>query len=459
MKSEIPTPKLSFTHAGVNRTLAKHPVVQQQLRAGLITAEAALARPWYLRFDTAGKAKSFKLAAIRETEAIREAKDILKTRESRPNDFAAFLQAQAAQRGLTIGRLAEEWYAAGLPFSATRTRTTAAAGQLRGSVDRALDWWWDKVAAGIKPSTHAEYVVWRRQNTRGTHAGSRSADIELAALSCLCQWAVHTERLPQNPFENRERFTDPATINHCHNSMPANDDELHRVLSYFFAPVQSDGSPSPAAEKEWRQRVVVGAWLAFTPLTGLRPGEHSALQRIPESSAFPADLRAAPHGLIYPLPDGTRRMKVLRTKHGQNPAVIIHPTLRDFLDHYLAWLAANIPQPADQLHTQLFPGIEGEGKINAYLRRACVAAGVKAMKPHGFGRAYYVRVRRSQGIDDSSIAAELGQKSDGSLIRSVYGDPMDPVGGNLHDWLPANGLPAWHALKVTNTSNIVALRA
>lgn len=73
------------------------------------------------------------------------------------------------------------------------------------------------------------------------------------------------------------------------------------------------------------------------------------------------------------------------------------------------------------------------------------------MKPHGFGRAYYVRVRRSMGVDDATIACELGQRTDGALIRSVYGHPKDPVGGMLHDWLPANPdgtaiTPAWHRL-------------
>jgi hypothetical protein len=207
------------------------------------------------------------------------------------------------------------------------------------------------------------------------------------------------------------------------------------------------------------KRVIVGAWQAFSGMTGLRPGEHKFLQRVPAATAFPSDLRAAPPGLIYPMPDGTRRMKVFRTKRGQNPAVLVHAALKDFLDHYLPWLASyysTLPTPNLALHKPLFPDLEGEGKLNAYLRRACVAVKLPKMKPHGFGRAYYVRVRRSQGIDDASISAELGQKSDGSLIRFVYGDPMYPVGGNLHNWVTENGVTAWQQLTITTPSNIVA---
>jgi hypothetical protein len=40
---------------------------------------------------------------------------------------------------------------------------------------------------------------------------------------------------------------------------------------------------------------------------------------------------------------------------------------------------------------------------------------------HGM-RAYYVTVRRSQGIKDGQIAAEIGDKSGVALIVSTYGD-------------------------------------
>lgn len=481
----VKCPVLIFNYQGVDRTLAKHPVIQSKLRHGLITLEQAQATKWYLRVETDRKARAFKIVQLNPDEAIREAKDFLRTRVARPNDFAAFLAAIDAAKGITIGTLAKDWMDASLPFSQTRPRGKKAADQLRPNLERALPFWGEEKAAAIKSTDHARYVVWRRQQSAlrkpaaallNPQFGSRAADLELAALSCLCQWAVKVGRLEKNPFEGRERFTDPAKVKHCHESMPANDEELHRLLSCFFvAPPTSHrttikGGVISAAQfqhdlAEWRQRVIVGAWLAFSALSGLRPGEFPALQRMPAATQFPPDLRAAPHGLIYPMPDGTRRMKVLRSKGGQNPAIIIHPALQDFLDHYLSWLAVHHPLRLDRgegrgevsICALLFPGLEGESKLNGYLRRACRDAKAKHMRPHGFGRAYYVRVRRSQGIDDSAIAAELGQKSDGELIRSVYGDPMDPVGGNLHDWLPKENPPAWRQLTIAQAANIIAL--
>ena len=116
---------MPFTHAGVERTLAKHPVIQQKIKRGEITAAEVARAKWYLRFETNGKTRSFKLAANAPVEAVREAKDFLQAREKRPNDFTAFLQQKDAARGLTLGQLADAWFAAGLPFSATKTRTPA----------------------------------------------------------------------------------------------------------------------------------------------------------------------------------------------------------------------------------------------------------------------------------------------------------------------------------------------
>jgi hypothetical protein len=73
-----------------------------------------------------------------------------------------------------------------------------------------------------------------------------------------------------------------------------------------------------------------------------------------------------------------------------------------------------------------------------------------------------VRVRRSQGADDATIAGELGQTTNGKLIRSTYGNPDDMHGGSLFDWLPEDDKHqpapvAWAALDLQQPSNIIAL--
>ena len=63
-------------------------------------------------------------------------------------------------------------------------------------------------------------------------------------------------------------------------------------------------------------------------------------------------------------------------------------------------------------------------------------------------RAYYVRVRRSQGIDDATIAVELGQGSGPGLVVRTYGERLAILGGDgLYDWLPADGKPCWDRLR------------
>jgi integrase len=442
----ITPPRLTFEHRGLDRTLNKHPVVQLALRRGELTLADAKPKPWYLRAHIGDRERTYALPAG-DKAAIRRAKDILDAPAAAPDAWAEFLRQRDARRGVSVGQLATDWITAGLPFSKTKTRETAAADRLQATLTRGLPFWSDKPAASITQAHLEDFVVWRRGHIRAgaRFTGTRSADLQLAALSCLCQWAVRVGKITANPFDEREQFT--TDVKHCHEAMPANDDQFHAVLNWFFTD-QAD-----------LQRIVAGAWLATSALTGLRPGEPTLLRRVPESASYPADFISAAPGLIYPLPDGTRRMKVTRLKHGQNPAVLVRPVLDDFLSTWRAWLAEHYPldgaaAPATPL--PLFPGV-GQDRVNHLLAEACAALKLPAMKPHGFGRAYYVRVRRSQGADDPTIAVELGQTTNGKLIRSTYGDPLDPVGGNLHDWLPAQGPAAWAQLRQASASNIIAL--
>ena len=430
---------LTFTHRGVIRTLAKHPNIRQALKRGELTEAEARGKAWFLRCKIGERERTFKLPA-EDKAAIRAAKDLLNGRQDKPELFSQFLATLEARRGVTLGVLAADWLTLGLPDDSGRERESAAAERLKTFTTSALRWWKDCRAHAVDRKAMNEFSVWRRANTpRGQ--GDRSTDLELAALSCLCQWAVAVQRLEKNPFASRDRYRRSDDVEHCHEAMPANDEQFHRLLEWFFTSKTSCNFT----------RAVAGGWLAFCALSGLRPGEPAFLQRVPRAPAFPPDLNAAPHGLIYPLPDGSWRMKVARLKHGQNPSIILHSALTDFLSAWTVWLEANT------IDSRLFP--LRQEQLSDFLDRACAECGVPHLKPHGFGRAYYVRVRRSQGADDATIALELGQSTNGDLIRSVYGDPRDPVGGNLHDWLPAGGVPAWELLKPASerTSNIVRL--
>lgn len=428
--TETKLPQLNFAHAGITRTLNKHPTVQNALRAGTITEEQAKLEAWQLRLKINGRERYFKLPTA-DRDAIRTAKDILNGRTKHADEFTAFMAQRDARRSVTLGQLATAWIAAGLQFSKTKPREKSAADRLEATLNRALPFWKDLTPTTITATQHEDYVLWRRNNVRcGTHfKGDRSADLELGALSSMCQWAILTGRLKENPFATRSTFA--TEVKHCHESMPAGDDQFHQILTWL---IQYGGPLGPGN----------AAYLAFCALSGLRPGEPAALQYCRPLRGFPTNFETALPGQIYRTPDGTWRMKVHRLKNGQNPAILIHPALRDFLCTWRAYHRKHFKN-LDPTSRWLFPNSTPHNLLDS-LHAATTALGLPAMKPHGFGRAYYVRVRRSQGADDTTIAVELGQTTNGKLIRSTYGDPTDPVGGNRHDWLPAG--PAKAAWKL-----------
>ena len=449
--------KLTFSHAGQERTLAKHPTVTQALKRGEITAEVAALRPWYLRARIQGVEKQFKLPA-KDKDALRAARDILNGRIEQPERFSAWLATEDAKRGITIGTLAELWMTDGLPFTRLKPREPRAAERLRATLERNLPWWTGQTVSGITTTTLENFVIWRKANSaRGS--GERSADLELSALSSLCQWAMNCGRIEANPFETRETF---ATVKrHCHENAPQDDEQFHRILEYLFTHEHDQkelGNRHRAAELDTRYRIA-GGWLACCALTGLRPGEPATLQNVPALVETPRETKLLPAGTVFPALDGTVRLKVDRSKNGQNPFVLVHPALADFLQTWKNWLACAFPSSTiNPPSSLLFPLDTDQTSINKILLAACEACKLPPFKPHGFGRAYFVKVRRSQGADDSTIAGELGQTTNGELIRSVYGDPDDMRGGNLHDWLPKEGKPAWAQLLVAEpVRNIIAL--
>lgn len=412
--------KLTLIHAGQQRTLVKHPAVQHDLRTGAITEKEAAGKSWYLRFEVAGKSQNFKLPAANR-EAVRAAKLILRGRQDHPGEFAAFLNEKTARRSATIGQLADEWFAAGLPFRKTEPRSSVAAARLRTTLQRALPWWKNKRVSTITATTLEDFASQRAP-------ALRAADLEIGSVSNLCQWAMLTGRIEQNPVARRTTFAKVKA--HCHEACPDDDETLHRVLAYLFAR-ESD-----------QQLKLAGGTLAFTALSGLRPGEPAFLNCLPPLEEMPNNTRNLEPGVMFRDRAGGLRMKVQRLKHGQNPFVTLHPAAASFLSAWRAWLASTMPG-----EKRLFPlGTDDQTKLNRALNEASVELELPHYKPHGFGRAYYVKVRRGQGTDDAAIAGELGQTTNGALIRSVYGDPQDLHGGGLFDWLPDDAMPAWNLL-------------
>jgi hypothetical protein len=71
-----------------------------------------------------------------------------------------------------------------------------------------------------------------------------------------------------------------------------------------------------------------------------------------------------------------------------------------------------------------------------------VALGVHHVTPHGL-RAFYVTKRRSDGVPDAQIAAEIGDSNPEMISQSYGGLPANWSGGEKVDFIPSKGQLAW----------------
>lgn len=428
--------KHPFTHAGRTLELHKHDRVRAALKAGTLTPEAAALEPWYFTFWSGGKRHRVCLGTSKPGDAVAQAKAALKA--ATLPDFAEVLEARRRRDSRTVGALVAEWQSLRCPRPNGKVREPAAIARLAEPLGRALPWWQSIGVASVDTATLNRYADHRRATARQGFTAERALDLELSALSACGQWATLTGRIKANPFANRPKFRSSADVVSCSEHMPTDDDELQRLLEWFFV-----GPPA---------RVVAGAHLCWCALTGLRPGEPGALLR-----------RAGRNqpGERYTDAAGRPRMVIEREKRGQNPAITLHPAALDFLVCWESWLAANLPTAThlfpdpDQPLAPLVPfGRSKESSLRRHLNAGTAALGLPHRKAHAM-RAYYVRVRRGQGATDLEIAGELGQSGGSGLIERVYGRRDERRGEAAFDWLPTTGQPAWHHLTEPAAGNVV----
>lgn len=432
---------LPFQHAGHSYTLHKHDRVRRALREGTTTPEQAALEPWYFTFWSGGKRHRVCLATAKDGDAIAQAKAALKA--STQPGFREVIEARRLRETRTVGRLVEEWLSLKCPRPNGKVREPAAIARLREPLARALPYWSGHGLAAIDSAALNRYADHRRATVRSGFTGERAVDLELSALSACGQWAALTGRIKANPFAARPRFRDSADVVSCSEHMPADDDELHRLLGWLL------GGSTP-------RRVVCGAHLLWCALTGLRPGEPGALLRRAGRDQ-PGDR--------YQSGQGQPRMIVAREKRGQNPAITLHPAALEFLAAWERWLDAHLPtathlfpDPANPLAPLVKFGRATESCLRSQLNAATAALGLPHRKAHAM-RAYYVRVRRNQGATDLEIASELGQTGGSGLIERVYGRPTDRRGDAAFDWLPSTIPACWHQLTATPVADVIPFTA
>lgn len=468
--------RLSFEYQGQERTLCKTPKVQSAVRSGQMTEAAALLTPWYLRttikVDGQPRERLFQCAVDNEAAKV-AARKVLKGQCDQPDEFTQFVKEREAKRAITLDELALEWKALQMPDERGKSRDERARHNLEQPLRRGLEYLGDKPAVTIEAGDMLDFAAALKKKciAKGQGKdGTRAADLSLSALSCLCSWAVVARKIKTNPFAVRPKFQDSDDVKHCSDAMPRSDEEWHSILRWFWSvEYKADNLTSKAeAHKDTLRARVIGAWLCWTGLVGLRPGEPAHLFRHPALTEPPSgeQKRAIPYGTIYPSHDAARRMKVFRTKNGQNPAVLLHPIAADFLTTWATWLDTHIrrttfagpwfPNPADPTQPLFTPADKGFYVLRL-IRRACQELKIPECQSKGFGRAFFVRVQRSQDEDDAAIALMLGQSSNGALVRSVYGDPDDIKGDKLFDWKPTGMEPAWKLLAAECVANVIAI--
>ena len=342
---------------------------------------------------------------------------------------------------VTLQDLGEEWTGAGMPKPGGRPRSPEQQTRLAPFVRTAIAWWGARSPGGIGPRDFEAFGQYKRLHAR-SGTGERAADLEINALAQLCAWAVASGRLQTNPFLDRPAYRDPDAVQHCPNAMPVDDEELHLLVGTMF---EAGGVAR-----------VAGAHLMFQALTGLRPGEPGALRWDARGEQPGTRLTVTREG--HPV----QLMRVARLKGGINPAVRIHPVLEQFLGAWRAHTLAEWPDSPwlfphpDHPQRPLVPlGDTADSGLGRLLSDAAKAIGAGPRKPHSM-RAYYVRVRRSQGIEDATIAVELGQGSGPGLVVRTYGERLAILGGDgLYDWMPEGSEPCWSRL--VRPANIISM--
>ncbi len=241
----------------------------------------------------------------------------------------------------------------------------------------------DQPASDLRQKMVDDYHDWRVERV-ATGEGHRTTDVELQTLANAFEHAKRKELVNANPLTGRMRYHSASGSRHCRELAPENTDELHQIAGHLF---------------EHRPSEVLGWQALFEAMTGLRTSEALAL-RMDARSDEPGGLTADGGSLCV------RRVK----KSGRdNPYVQVHDGLRQLLDVHRAWHKARYPESA-----WYFPGREVDsdrpvdvGVLTKALARLHRTKRVKKkITSHGL-RAWYVLVRRSNGISETQIAWEI----------------------------------------------------
>lgn len=262
-----------------------------------------------------------------------------------------------------------------------------------------------------------EYARWRFKRVSQNGAdGRRTTDHELSTLANALDFSgISTE-----PIRDRKKFYQASKARHCRDCAPESGDELHDMVERLLS---------------GNVRTQVLGWQAlFEAFTGCRTNEVLRWR-------MDASKRGEP-GFIE---DG-KWLWLHRSKRGVNPWVVLEnrPEMAALMAAHSEWHRINYPaspwyfpspgNPDRPLRIWALTARLGDMHRVGDLRRKITSHGL---------RAFYVLVRRSQGIADGQISAEIGDRTI-ALIENTYGAlPANWQGGDAVSFMPRTKAPAW----------------
>lgn len=356
----------------------------------------------------------------------------------------------------TVGEALRNWSVCGCPGKNQKPRKDESLSRAQRLTERMLEFWDTYEIANVRPKLINDYADWRRKTSAATQYGQRMKsgnclEKEMFALYHSFELARRQERLTANPCSTfaRIELVNDTEVSHCRDHRPKDADELHKVALRLFDHPRSEA---------------LGWQFLIEAMTGARTSEILDCRMDANAPGQP--------GFI----DG-EVLHLKRRKQGVNPFVIIHPALAQCLKAFFKWHQYRFP--ASPWWFPSSHNFDGKNTNNAWPRPArngsrpvnkCAlntALYHKVEKWLGAGRkitshslrAYYVTARRSEGIEDVRIAAEIGDKTGAAIICSTYGDlPPNWTSTTVGKigWLPLSGKPAWYVFD-RMTSKIVTL--
>lgn len=250
------------------------------------------------------------------------------------------------------------------------------------------------------------------------HHGERIIEMELVALSNVMHHAVRKGLIPHNPISKREGIRRAENVKHSRDKAPLSVEAVHQVATKLFA------SRKTAHTQAWQ--------LLFLSLTGCRRSESLMLRWDAKSMDEPGFIEGD-------------YLFIRRSKGGVNPYIVLTPVLHEYFRALKAWREELAPDNPYFFPSRRMPGKPANvSALGSALDRVTTSLNLKRFTPHGI-RSFYVTARRSQGISDGQIAAEIGDATGPSIIAQIYGSiPPNWQGSkNALAFTPAEGSTAW----------------